>query len=91
MTVNGSKNIWKSWLTYRDAKRRIVDQAITSLQSASDEAVQTLVGIMNDLDSPPTTRVTCAKTILDMGIKGVEMDDVIARIETIESAINSGA
>ncbi len=75
---------------YRDAKRRIVNQAITRLQRSSDNAVQTLVAIMNDTDSPPTTRVVCAKTILDMALKGVELDDVLSRIETIESRINGG-
>ena len=75
---------------YRDAKRRIVDLAITRLQRASDEAVETLVAIMSDSDSPPTTRVACAKTILDMAVKAIQMDDVVSRIETLESTLNSG-
>lgn len=77
-------------ISYRDAKRRIVDLAITKLQRASDDAVQTLLAIMIDADSPPTTRVTCAKAILDMAVKAVEMDDVVSRIEAIESRINGG-
>jgi uncharacterized protein (UPF0147 family) len=50
---------------FRDAKQQIVSQAISRLQKASGEAVETLREIMNDTNKPPNARVSCAKTILD--------------------------
>ena len=77
-------------VAYREAKRRVVDHAITCLQKATGEAVRVLQEILSDPDKPPSARVTAARTILDMAVKAVEMDDLTARLEEIERTIEGG-
>jgi hypothetical protein len=72
---------------YRDAKRRVVDQAITNIQKISGQAVETLKSIMTDRDMPASTRVACAKAILGTAIKMVELENLTSRIETLEEFI----
>jgi DNA-binding MurR/RpiR family transcriptional regulator len=72
---------------YREAKRRVMDHTITQLQRASSEAVTNLQSIMNDTKNPPSARVTAARTILDMAVKAVEVEDVEARITVLEEKL----
>jgi len=51
---------------YRTARRQAVSQAITQLQKISSEAVQTLREVMNNKETPPASRVTAAKAVLEM-------------------------
>jgi DNA-binding MurR/RpiR family transcriptional regulator len=74
---------------YREAKRRVMDHAITQLQQVSSEAVLTLQAIMNDTEKPPSPRVTAARTILDMAVKAVELEDLTARIEALEKKVST--
>lgn len=74
---------------YREAKRQAVAQAIARLQQVSSEAVNTLREIMLDGEAKDTARVTAAKAVLEMAVKGIELDDLVARIETLEKAINN--
>jgi uncharacterized membrane protein (DUF106 family) len=69
---------------YRQAKRQVVQQAITKLQRSSGEAVEVLRKIMNDSTKPPGPRVTAARTILDMAVRVVELEDLESRVEEIE-------
>jgi hypothetical protein len=78
-------------IAYRDAKRRVVDQAITRIQRISGQAVETLKNIMIDNDMPASSRVTAARAVLDMSVKAVELENLTSRIEAIEEkAINGG-
>lgn len=68
---------------------------IKSLARAHTEtAVNTLVGIMNQPDSPPAARVSAASVLLDRGwgkpsqaIIGGDDDDPAVKIETIRRII----
>ncbi len=71
---------------YRTARRQAVSQSITQLQKISSEAVQTLRDVMNDKETPPASRVTAAKAVLEMSIKAVEVEDLAVRIEALEKA-----
>jgi predicted DNA-binding transcriptional regulator AlpA len=71
---------------YRNAKRRVVEQAITSVQKATGEAVSTLREIMNDKEAPTSSRVSAAKTILETAIKTVEIEGILTRLEALEQA-----
>ncbi len=82
----GQDNNFK--LEYRQARRRILDQAITNLLQATGSAVETLMEIMMDKDKPPSSRVVCAKSILDIALKSVELNDMVARVEKLETQIN---
>ena len=73
---------------YREAKREIVNHAICFLQRSTGKAVKALVGIIEDMGAPATARVTAAKTILEMALKGVELEDLEKRIAQLEKAVN---
>jgi len=70
---------------YRDARRESVSLAVSHLQRASSEAVTTLVAVARDEMAAPGARVSAAKTILDMALKAVELEDLAARVEALES------
>jgi len=70
---------------YREARREAVSQAIGALQRASAEAVEALRRIMNDTTAPATARVNAARSIIEFAIKGVEIEDILARLEALEN------
>lgn len=74
---------------YMQAKREAVSVAITRLQQAAMEAVDTLRMVMNDVNSPASVRVSAARTILEMSIKAMEMEDLEVRIEELERLITN--
>jgi hypothetical protein len=57
---------------YRAARRKIVQQAITQIQASIATAVQTLEAIMKDEESPASSRVPAAKTIIETGLKSLK-------------------
>jgi hypothetical protein len=71
---------------YREARREAVSQAIGALQRASSEAVEALRGIMQDPAAPATARESAARSVLEFALKGVEIEDILARLEIIENA-----
>ena len=70
---------------YRAARREVVSFAVVQLQRASVEAVQTLRDVAQDIVATPGARVSAAKTILDLSLKAVELEDVVARVEQLEA------
>lgn len=71
---------------YRTARREGVQQAIARLQSASGSAVDVLLSLMKSTKAAPATRLAAAAKVLELAHKGVELDDVIARLEALEAA-----
>jgi AcrR family transcriptional regulator len=74
---------------YKELKREAVSQAVARLQQISGQAVETLKAIMEDKDSPASVRVSAAKSILEMAIKAVELDDITKRIEDLEAIVDA--
>ncbi len=72
---------------YREAKRQAVTQAIARLQQVSSEAVETLQQVMNDPETSASARVSAAKIVLEMALKGSELEDLAARLEQLERLI----
>ncbi len=72
---------------YRTARAEIVRHSITRLQKASSAAVDTLEQIMNNEETPPHTRASAARTILEMSFRAIETEDIIARVEQLENTI----
>jgi hypothetical protein len=72
---------------YRAAKREVVNHAICRLQRSSGQAVKTLEDVMKDGGSPATSRVSAAKIILEMALKGVEVEDLEKRITDLEKFV----
>lgn len=68
----------------KEAKKQAVAQATSTLSKICHESVLTLQEIMNDKNAPASARVSAAKTVLDSGLKGVEIDDLDARLAALE-------
>jgi hypothetical protein len=86
----GEKNLFR-WLqldefkqAYKTARRQVIDQTISQIQSVMSEAVQTLLDVMSDGAAPSSAKVSAALTLLDIGFKVVEIEDLESRIEKIE-------
>ena len=73
---------------YRDAKRQIVNHAIARLQQATIEAVDTLSEVMKDKNKPPSPRVKAAKTVLELAVKALEIEDIQSRVESLERIVS---
>ena len=89
----GEVTLWR-WMQipefkeqYRLARREAVSQAVGHLQGACSVAVVALKDIAQDVTCPAGARVSAARTVLEMAIKGVELEDLAARVEHLESQV----
>ena len=76
---------------YRLAKRQAYGQSVARMQQASSAAATTLLKVMVDPATPPSTRVRAAESILTHAAKAIEIEDVEARVTALEQAAASGA
>jgi hypothetical protein len=72
---------------YRQARREAVSQAVAYLQRVAGEAVDTLSTVMLDAQKPTSARVSAARAVLDLAIRGVEIEDLEARIQALEQCL----
>ena len=72
---------------FREARRATVDNAVSALQQATSEAVDTLKRNMRC--EHPQAAITAARIILEMAFKGIEMADILERLETLENGNQS--
>lgn len=72
---------------YKAAKKQALSVAIAQLQAATGEAVQTLRDVAADSDSPASSRVSAAKSILELAIKAAEIEDIEQRLSDLEAQI----
>jgi hypothetical protein len=71
---------------YRKARRAAFAQATARLQQATGAAVSTLLNIMVDANTPPSTRVRAADSVLDHAKQAIEIEDVEVRVAALEQA-----
>jgi hypothetical protein len=71
---------------YREAKRAAFSQAIARLHQMSGAAALTLGKVMADPQTPPSTKVRAADSILNHTAKAIELEDLEARIAALERA-----
>lgn len=76
---------------YRSARKQALAQTISRLQQATTRAVDTLQDIMGDKEAPPSSRVTAAKTVLEMSFKAFELEDLAEKVEELERYIEEQA
>jgi signal transduction protein with GAF and PtsI domain len=77
---------------YRRARREAVEQARARLQQASGEAVEALRDVMNDQDAPHASRVSAARTVLDMAMQAPSEEEIEKRLAALEErAMRKGA
>ena len=72
---------------YRAARREAVSQAVGHLQGACSVAVVALTDISQDVNCPASARVSAARTVLELALKGVELEDLAVRVEQLESQV----
>lgn len=71
---------------YRRARRHALGQATAQLQQASSAAVGALRAIVEDSKASSSARVMAARTVLEMALKAVEVEDLEERIAKLERA-----
>ena len=76
---------------YKKARQDVLSAAMSRLQAISCEAVETLRIVMADKESPSSSRVSAARCVLEMTAKFVENEEILVRLETLESARESGS
>jgi hypothetical protein len=70
---------------YRTARRNLVENSIGQIQTATSEAVETLR--RNLTCENPSVEVRAAQIILDSAYKGVEIVDILERVEVLENEL----
>jgi translation initiation factor 2 alpha subunit (eIF-2alpha) len=92
-SVGISPNTLLNWMkvsefdaAYRAAKRAAYGQAIARLQQAMPLAVQTMLRVMIDPATPASVKVRAAEVITNHSHKGIEIEDVEARVAALEAA-----
>ncbi len=56
----------------------------SGIAAAAMDAVKALRAIVSSEDSPPSTRVSAARTIFDMAYRAVEVDELSERLDRLE-------
>src|ERR1700677_449287 len=72
---------------YRRARHDAFGQCIARLQKASGAATTTLLNIMVDRSAPASCRLRAAESVLTLATKVTEMEDVQARLSTLEEKV----
>jgi hypothetical protein len=71
---------------YRQARRQVVEHVIARLQQLGDKAALALERVLDDPDGRPQDKVRSATAVLDRALRGVELIDILERVETLEAA-----
>jgi hypothetical protein len=71
---------------YRRARRAAVSQSVARLQQATSAAVSTLLKVMVDPNTPASTRVRAADSVLDHSAKSIEIEDIEARVAEVRTS-----
>jgi hypothetical protein len=71
---------------YRTAKRTAYGQALARLHQMATAAVSTIAKIMVDQGTPASVRLRAADSVLAHVQKGVELQDIEARLAEVERA-----
>jgi hypothetical protein len=72
---------------FKEARKSALSQTISRLQQTTTDAVNTLKSVMENEEAPASSRVTAAKTVLEMAFKAYELEDLAAKVEEMEKYI----
>ncbi len=91
--VDINHNTLLKWLTipafvkeYRAARREVVNQSVARLQQATGAAGTVMLKLMADPNVPAAVRLRAAECVFDRAFKGVELEDIEARVAELERA-----
>ena len=71
---------------YRQARREAVHQSIARLQQATGAASTIVLKIMTGPNVPAAVKLRAAECVFDRSIKGIELEDIEARLSELEWA-----
>jgi transposase-like protein len=71
---------------YREARRAAFGQSIARLRQGYSAAATILMKLMLDANTPASTRVRAAETIINHAGKAIEIEDIEARVSELERA-----
>jgi hypothetical protein len=71
---------------YRQATREVMRHTSARLQEATRVALDCLREITENKEEPASSRVSAARTILDMAVKAADLEDVQRRLDALEQA-----
>jgi len=71
----------------REQRQSKFQVANTKLTGAMNDAIETLVTIMNDTETSAGVKVRASQVILDICLKSVEQMDILERISQIEQTL----
>jgi hypothetical protein len=72
---------------FKEARKSALSQTISRLQQTTTDAVNTLKSVMENEEAPASSRVTAAKTVLEMAFKAYELEDLAAEVEEMQKYI----
>ena len=94
--VDLNHNMLLKWLKiptfvkeYRTARREAVSQSVARLQQATGAAASVVLKLMTDPNSPAAVKLRAAECVFDRAFKGVELEDVEARVADLERAADA--
>jgi transposase-like protein len=74
---------------YLRARREGVSQAIARMQQATGAAGAVALKLMTDPSVPAAVRLRAAEFVFDRSIKGIELEDIEARVLELERAMEA--
>jgi hypothetical protein len=69
---------------YRQERTRMLESTVNLLRQKSVAAVETLAEVANDKEASASARVSAARSVVELAIKGAELQDLEARIDDLE-------
>jgi predicted TPR repeat methyltransferase len=69
---------------YLEARREAVLQAVARIQQNCTAAASVLLKLMADTNTPASVRVRAADSVLERGVKSIELEDLALRIARLE-------
>jgi hypothetical protein len=86
----GISTLWR-WMkerefkaAYLQARREAVSQAVARIQQATGAAGVTILKLMTDPSVPAAVRLRAAECVFGMAVKGIETEDIEARVAELE-------
>ena len=72
----------------RRARREALAQTIGRLQQGASAAATTLLKVMLDQNTPASTKVRDADTVMNHALKAMELEDVLERLTEVERVVD---
>ena len=72
---------------YAAARQDALTQAVGALQQAAGQAMEILLGVMQADETPPSVRISAARSILEYAFRGSELIDMSDRLSALESVL----